>query len=67
MLMIKDLADSKTLDRDAMASVAGGMTLKGPGFPFKTVTKTKEYDFSATVELLQGNTQSLENTINNAN
>ena len=67
MLMIKDLADSKTLDRDAMASVAGGINLKVPGFPFKSVTKVKDYDFSADVELLQGNTQSLENTINNAN
>ncbi|MEA3410401.1 MAG: hypothetical protein U9R74_02555 [Pseudomonadota bacterium] len=64
MLTIKDLAASKTLNRDAMASVAGG---SGYGFPFKSVTKVKEYDFSADVSVLQGNTQGLENTINNAN
>jgi len=67
MLMIKDLADSKILDRDAMACVAGGNSFKVPGFPFSSVSKVKEYDFTANVELLQGNTQSLENTINNAN
>jgi len=67
MLMLKDLADSKSLDRDAMASVAGGSGYKFPGYPFKSVTKVKEYDFSADVSVLQGNTQGLENTINNAN
>ncbi|MEA3411762.1 MAG: hypothetical protein U9R74_09505 [Pseudomonadota bacterium] len=67
MLMLKDLADSKSLDRDAMASVAGGSGYSFPGFPFKSVTKVKEYDFSADVSVLQGNTQGLENTINNAN
>jgi hypothetical protein len=33
MLMIKDLAESKTLDRGAMAAVAGGTSYKWPGFP----------------------------------
>jgi hypothetical protein len=65
--MIKDLADSKTLDRDTMASVAGGTSYKWPGFPFKSITKEKLYDFSADVSVAQGNTQDLVNTINNAN
>ena len=65
MLMIKDLADSKTLDRDAMASVAGGYGW--PGFPFKEVYKLDQRSIDVNVELLQGNTQSLVNTINNAN
>jgi hypothetical protein len=67
MLTIKDLAESKTLDRDAMAAVAGGTSYKWPGFPFKSVTKEKRYDFSADVSVAQGNTQDLVNTINNAN
>jgi hypothetical protein len=67
MLMIKDLAESKTLDRDAMAAVAGGNSYKWPGFPYKSVTKVKDYDFSADVNVAQGNTQDLVNTINNAN
>ena len=67
MLMIKDLADSKTLDRDAMAAVAGGNSHKGFDFPFKSITKEKLYDFSADVSVAQGNTQDLVNTINNAN
>ena len=54
MLMIKDLAESKTLDRDAMAAVAGGNSYKGLGFRFKsnaemdgddhTFTLTATYD-----------------------
>jgi hypothetical protein len=67
MLMLKDLADSKTLDRDAMAAVAGGTGYKWPGFPFKAITKEKLYDFSANVSVAQGNTQDLVNNINNAN
>ncbi|MEA3410009.1 MAG: hypothetical protein U9R74_00525 [Pseudomonadota bacterium] len=67
MLMLKDLADSKSLDRDAMASVAGGSGYSFPGFPFKSVTKETLYDFSADVSVAQGNTQGLVNTINNAN
>ena len=67
MLMIKDLAESKTLDRDAMAAVAGGTSYQWPGFPFKSVNKVKDYDFSADVSVAQGNTQDLVNTINNAN
>jgi hypothetical protein len=69
MLMIKDLADSKTLDRDAMASVAGGSDYgyKWPGFPFKEVYKLDQRSIDVNVELLQGNTQSLASTINNAN
>jgi len=67
MLTLKDLADSKSLDRDAMASIAGGSGYSFPGFPFKSVTKETLYDFSADVSVAQGNTQGLVNTINNAN
>ena len=67
MLSIKDLAASKTLDRDAMAAVAGGTGYGFPGFPFKEVYKLDQRSFDVNVEVLQGNTQSLVNTINNAN
>ncbi|MEA3411557.1 MAG: hypothetical protein U9R74_08455 [Pseudomonadota bacterium] len=67
MLMIKDLAESKTLDRAAMTAVAGGTSYKLPGFPFKSVHKVKDFDFNADVSVAQGNTQDLVNTINNAN
>jgi hypothetical protein len=57
MLVIKDLRASKALDRNAMASVSGGRAYKHYGFPFKTVTKTKEnlydvqkeYEFSSDI------------------
>jgi hypothetical protein len=58
MLIVKELTASKTLDRNAMASVAGGY--RWPGFPFKEVYKLDQR-FSANVELLQGNTQTLVN------
>jgi hypothetical protein len=69
MLMIKDLADSKTLDRDAMASVAGGSGygFVWPGSPFKEVYKLDQRSIDVKVDVLQGNTQTLVNNINNAN
>jgi hypothetical protein len=54
-LIIKDLARTEELDRNAMASVRGGMKMSAPDYKFGNVNITPSFDSSihASQDLMQ--------------
>jgi hypothetical protein len=60
MLIVKELTASKALDRNAMASVAGGVLKHPPEFPFKSITKEKLYANAAVETAYADNTSYID-------